>query len=100
MITIEELAQWRRTHDPIDAAASIAPRPRIERTATTRLPTEWGGTFTVHGYRDLRTGGAEHMALISPPLADRGGSARGAAAFGMPDRGTCSGRCAATAVRN
>lgn len=64
VITIEDLAQWRLEHDPIEQAADVAPRPRIERTATTRLPTEWG-TFSVRGYRDLRTG-AEHMAMISP----------------------------------
>lgn len=52
VITIAELAEYRRRHD------------RVQRVATTRLPTE-DGVFTMHGYRDLLTG-AEHVALVSP----------------------------------
>lgn len=52
VITIEALAEWRQRHD------------RVERRATTRLPTAHG-TFTAHGYRDVLTGD-EHVALVSP----------------------------------
>ena len=51
VITIADLVTWRRRHD------------RVERVATTSLPTEHG-TFTVHGYHDRETG-AEHVALVS-----------------------------------
>ncbi|WP_018155726.1 3,4-dihydroxy-2-butanone-4-phosphate synthase [Demetria terragena] len=58
VLTIAELARWRRQHD------------LVNRLATTALPTEHG-TFTVHGYRDQRTG-AELLALVSPRgLTDR-----------------------------
>ena len=52
VLTIADLVAWRDLHD------------RVERAAVTSLPTAHG-TFTVHGYRDRRTG-AEHVALISP----------------------------------
>lgn len=52
VITIEQLMAWRQRHD------------RVERCATTRIPTVHG-TFTAHGYRDLLTGD-EHVALVGP----------------------------------
>ncbi len=52
VITIEQLIAWRQQHD------------RVERLATTRIPTVHG-TFTAHGYRDTLTGD-EHVALVSP----------------------------------
>jgi len=52
VITIAALVAWRDLHD------------RVEPAGVTTLPTAHG-TFTVHGYRDLRTG-AEHLTLISP----------------------------------
>ena len=52
VITIEALIAWRQQHD------------RVERLATTRIPTVHG-TFTAHGYRDRLTGD-EHVALVSP----------------------------------
>ncbi|HET7801079.1 MAG TPA: 3,4-dihydroxy-2-butanone-4-phosphate synthase [Humibacillus xanthopallidus] len=52
VITIEALIAWRQRFD------------RVERLATTRIPTVHG-TFTAHGYRDTLTGD-EHVALVSP----------------------------------
>jgi 3,4-dihydroxy 2-butanone 4-phosphate synthase / GTP cyclohydrolase II len=51
VITIESLIAWRQRLD------------RVERLATTRIPTVHG-TFTAHGYRDTLTGD-EHVALVS-----------------------------------
>lgn len=51
VITIERLIAWRQQHD------------RVERLATTRIPTGHG-TFTAHAYRDVITGD-EHVALVS-----------------------------------
>nr|WP_153398837.1 3,4-dihydroxy-2-butanone-4-phosphate synthase [Ornithinicoccus halotolerans] len=51
VLTIVELSAWRLRHD------------RVERVATTRLPTDHG-TFRAVGYRDVQTG-AEHVALIA-----------------------------------
>ena len=51
VLTIDQLATWRRRHD------------RVVRSATTRLPTEHG-TFTMHGYADVETGD-EHVALVA-----------------------------------
>lgn len=58
VITIEQLIEWRQRHD------------RVERLATTRIPTRHG-TFTAHGYRDTLTG-EEHVALVSPRGLGRG----------------------------
>ena len=52
VITIADLAAWRGVHD------------RVEREASTALPTAYG-TFSLHGFRDRNTG-AEHVALVSP----------------------------------
>ncbi|HSU74430.1 MAG TPA: 3,4-dihydroxy-2-butanone-4-phosphate synthase [Terrabacter sp.] len=52
VITIEQLVDHRQRLD------------RVERLATTRIPTVHG-TFTAHGYRDTLTGD-EHVALVSP----------------------------------
>ncbi len=52
VVTIEQLVEHRQRHD------------RVERLATTRIPTVHG-TFTAHGYRDTLTGD-EHVALVSP----------------------------------
>lgn len=52
VITIEALVAWRERHD------------RVEPVATSQLPTRHG-RFTVHGFRDRRTG-AEHVALVRP----------------------------------
>ncbi|WP_168581264.1 3,4-dihydroxy-2-butanone-4-phosphate synthase [Gephyromycinifex aptenodytis] len=52
VITVADLRQWRTRHD------------RVVRTASTRLPTDYG-VFELVGYRDLVTQ-AEHLALISP----------------------------------
>ncbi len=63
-ISTAALALWRLVNDVQagPAAPTDAP-PRVQRVATTTLPTVHG-TFTAHGYRDLRTG-AEHLALVS-----------------------------------
>ncbi|MER7070135.1 3,4-dihydroxy-2-butanone-4-phosphate synthase [Terrabacter sp. NPDC000476] len=52
VVTIEQLIDWRQRLD------------RVERLATTRIPTAHG-TFTAHGYRDTLSGD-EHVALVSP----------------------------------
>src|SRR5699024_3985327 len=61
VITIAELARWRRRND------------RARRDAQTTLPTRYG-TFAAWGYADLMTG-AEHVALISPHGSGAGGAA-------------------------
>ncbi len=66
-VSIADLALWRLVNDPgADESGLPADTPgqaRVHRVATTTLPTVHG-TFTAHGYRDLRTG-AEHLALVS-----------------------------------
>lgn len=52
VITIDDLVRWRDRHD------------RVEPVAVTTLPTVHG-RFTIHGFRDHRTG-AEHVALVMP----------------------------------
>jgi 3,4-dihydroxy 2-butanone 4-phosphate synthase/GTP cyclohydrolase II len=52
VVTIEQLIDHRQRFD------------RVERLATTRIPTVHG-TFTAHAYRDTLTGD-EHVALVSP----------------------------------
>ena len=70
LISIADLAAYRRRHEDVaqlleragERTADRTPqRPRVERVATTSLPTRYG-TFTATGYRDLLTG-AEHVAL-------------------------------------
>ncbi|EWT02920.1 GTP cyclohydrolase [Intrasporangium oryzae NRRL B-24470] len=58
VITIEQLIAWRQRLD------------RVERLATTRIPTAHG-TFTAHAYRDTLTGD-EHVALVSERGLGRG----------------------------
>jgi 3,4-dihydroxy 2-butanone 4-phosphate synthase / GTP cyclohydrolase II len=55
LVSIEALAAYRRHHEP-----------RVERVATTSLPTRHG-TFEAIGYRDTETGD-EHVALVNRPL--------------------------------
>ncbi|GAA2247630.1 bifunctional 3,4-dihydroxy-2-butanone-4-phosphate synthase/GTP cyclohydrolase II [Rarobacter faecitabidus] len=63
LITIADLIAWRRAHDPIDRAIDSDPQTeRVHRDAVADLPTSHG-MFTMHGYRDLRTG-AGHVALV------------------------------------
>jgi 3,4-dihydroxy 2-butanone 4-phosphate synthase/GTP cyclohydrolase II len=50
-VSIEALQVYRRLHES-----------QVDRLATTRLPTEFGG-FTALGYRD-RIEGSEHIALV------------------------------------
>jgi 3,4-dihydroxy 2-butanone 4-phosphate synthase/GTP cyclohydrolase II len=66
LVTIAELAAWRRAHDPFDPPVPA----RVRRTGSASLPTEHG-TFTVHGYQDLTTG-AEHTALVADRPAAAG----------------------------
>ena len=58
-VSIADLALWRLVNDPgADESGLPADTPgqaRVHRVATTTLPTVHG-TFTAHGYRDLRTG--------------------------------------------
>jgi len=68
-ISIADLALWRLVNDgavvndsAVGDVGRVRPEPRVRRAATTTLPTRHG-TFTAHGYRDLRTG-AEHLALV------------------------------------
>ena len=65
LVSIADLAAYRRRHEgAAHVLARAADRPRVERVATTSLPTRYG-TFTATGYRDLLTG-AEHVALTHP----------------------------------
>ncbi|WCC79445.1 3,4-dihydroxy-2-butanone-4-phosphate synthase [Cutibacterium equinum] len=70
-ITIDELAQWRRAHDP----AEVPSAPRVTALASAHLPTRYG-QFAMTGYRDNHTG-AEHVLLVSGKGidADDGGPA-------------------------
>lgn len=63
VLTIEQIVAWRLAHGdlgPDDAGGSL--RPRVQATQQAHLPTRHGD-FTIHGYRDLRTGD-EHVALV------------------------------------
>lgn len=62
LLTVAELAAWRRAHDDGVPDAPEAPALRVHRTGTALLPTAHG-RFRAHGYRDLRTG-AGHVALV------------------------------------
>ncbi|MFI5717847.1 GTP cyclohydrolase II [Nocardia sp. NPDC051750] len=59
VLTIEELADYRRHHDP--ERRQVA--PRVRRGAETVLPTP-AGELRAIGYRDTETG-AEHIALLA-----------------------------------
>lgn len=64
VLTIADLAAWRREHDDLAGAEQPpAPERRVAHTGTASLPTRHG-RFTVHGYRDLRTGSG-HAALVA-----------------------------------
>lgn len=66
LLTIADLEAWRRVHDPAEGLAEVGEGPaRVQPAGTAALPTAHGD-FTLHGYRDLRTG-ASHVALV--PLA-------------------------------
>jgi len=60
LVSIEALAAHRRRHE------TRTPASRVERVATTSLPTRHG-TFEAIGYRDTVTGD-EHVALVNRPL--------------------------------
>ncbi|MBW3086054.1 Riboflavin biosynthesis protein RibBA [Austwickia sp. TVS 96-490-7B] len=62
VVTIAELARWRRCHDPV-VVVPQAPE-RVSRGAETVLPTAYGD-FQAIGYHD-RVTGAELIALVSP----------------------------------
>lgn len=87
LITIADLLTVRRDPATADLPALGAPEEpaptRVRATGSAMLPTA-SGTFTVHGYRDLRTG-AEHVALVAPSRGrssreDPAGAAAGATA--------------------
>ncbi|QZN84224.1 3,4-dihydroxy-2-butanone-4-phosphate synthase [Cellulomonas sp. C5510] len=70
VLTIADLIAWRTAHGDLPSepapgpdAAATAPERRVHRAHTAQLPTRHGA-FTVHAYRDLRTG-AEHVALVA-----------------------------------
>ncbi|MEN1974707.1 3,4-dihydroxy-2-butanone-4-phosphate synthase [Cellulomonas olei] len=70
VLTIADLIAWRTAHRDLPSepapgpeAAATAPERRVHRAHTAQLPTRHGA-FTVHAYRDLRTG-AEHVALVA-----------------------------------
>ncbi|MFW0786048.1 GTP cyclohydrolase II [Gordonia sp. CPCC 206044] len=65
VLTIEELANYRREHDP----ARWSVPPRVRRGAETVLPTSVGDLRAI-GYRDTETG-AEHVALVCGDLRER-----------------------------
>ncbi|PWH06338.1 3,4-dihydroxy-2-butanone-4-phosphate synthase [Brachybacterium endophyticum] len=56
---------------PADVVTSVpAADVRVEHTGSARLPTRHG-LFTIHGYRDRRTG-ADHVALVAERPASEG----------------------------
>ncbi|WHP17808.1 3,4-dihydroxy-2-butanone-4-phosphate synthase [Cellulomonas sp. ES6] len=70
VLTIADLIAWRTAHGDLPSepapgpeSAATAPERRVHRAHTAQLPTRHGA-FTVHAYRDLRTG-AEHVALVA-----------------------------------
>lgn len=74
LLTIEDLVAWRREHGDVHPAETASPpERRVHHTGSARLPTAFG-TFTVHGYRDLRTGAA-HVALVADRPAEESGTA-------------------------
>lgn len=84
LLTIADLAAWRREHDPVPAGGGRVERERavrrVHRTAEAELPTAYG-RFRVIGYRDLRTG-AEHVALV--PAASAAGAPGAGGVGGAP----------------
>lgn len=69
VLTIADLAAWRRAHDDVAGADTVpAPERRVVRTGSALLPTRHG-RFVVHGYRDLRTGSG-HAALVAAEPTD------------------------------
>ncbi len=79
-ISIADLALHLLVHHDAPEAAGTggsAPAdrlPRVRRVATTSLPTRHG-TFTAHGYLDLRSG-AEHLALVRSDVRAAGAVVR------------------------
>jgi 3,4-dihydroxy 2-butanone 4-phosphate synthase/GTP cyclohydrolase II len=64
VLTIEQIVEYRLARGDVDPQADEEPRqPRVVRTQHAHLPTRYGD-FTIHGYRDLRTGD-EHVALVA-----------------------------------
>lgn len=69
VLTIADLVAWRRaTGDVPGLGEAPPPERRVAHTGTATLPTTHG-RFTVHGYRDLRTGSA-HAALVAAEPTD------------------------------
>ena len=64
LVSIADLAAWRLEHGDLPAEEPAPASVRVSATSTARLPTRHG-LFTVHGYRDLRTG-AGHLAVTAP----------------------------------
>lgn len=64
LITIEDLIEWRKEHDPIGVIDHVPTDvlKLVEPVSTAKLPTAYGD-FTIHGFRDVRSG-AEHIALV------------------------------------
>jgi len=69
LITIADLVRYVGDIEPVELA-TLSPRPVLERSASTRLPTRTG-LFTAHGYRD--PAGVEHVALVVGDVAAGGG---------------------------
>ncbi|NTW39915.1 MAG: 3,4-dihydroxy-2-butanone-4-phosphate synthase, partial [Cellulomonadaceae bacterium] len=68
LLTIQDLAAWRLAHDDAPQAPAVDLAPRVHATGSAHLPTRHG-TFTVHGFRDLRTGAA-HLGLVAQGVED------------------------------
>ncbi len=64
LLSIAQLAEFRRRHDPRPAAEPWAMGPRVRRCVETVLPTPYGSMRAI-GYRDLVTG-ADHLAVVAP----------------------------------
>ncbi|PTQ54517.1 MAG: 3,4-dihydroxy-2-butanone 4-phosphate synthase [Hydrogenibacillus schlegelii] len=70
VLSVEDVVRYRRRVDPL-----------IERVGEAKLPTE-AGDFRIIVYRE-RAGGAEHVALVPEPGAERPGAAPDAEAAGL-----------------
>ncbi len=62
VLTIEQIVEWRIEHGDLPERVTERLAPRVAPTDVAQLPTRFG-EFTIHGYRDLRTGD-EHVALV------------------------------------
>ncbi len=84
LLTIADLRAWRLEHGDVpQAAAPPDGSERVHLTGTATLPTEHG-RFSIHGFRDQRTGCRARRARPAGPDGT-GGDTPGAGALRVPD---------------